>query len=63
MRAIKLTFECPVCGNRLNTICLGTTLKDFKAAKEPKRCGCGRKTGFMLADIKFVELEVKDGSD
>lgn len=62
MRAIKLSFECPSCGNVLTTTCLGATLIDFKLAREPTKCGCGRKTSFKLIDTKFIELEEKNGS-
>lgn len=60
LKCIKARFECGSCGNILSILMLG---REFVV---PKRCGCGRKSGFRLLNqdlIKFQRFELQECMD
>jgi len=58
MKAIKMNFECPSCGNILKKICPADSVAQMKKTlEEPSSCGCGRKGKFKLFDFVITELE------
>ena len=44
LRPEKRQYECPACGSKTGII----RTRDFEPIKEMKKCGCGRKGGFMV---------------
>jgi len=58
MLGIEIKWECPSCGNVIQTTSPFWT-KDFrKKIQEPKACACGRKNNFKLIDFNKCQYEV-----
>ena len=49
---ITCKWECPPCGNVINTSSPFWDEKSRKNITNPKKCGCGRTTGFRLIDFE-----------
>jgi len=59
MLGIFCKFECPSCGNVLNTQSPFWNKKMRKVGiAEPTRCGCGRKGSFKLLGFKECQYEI-----
>lgn len=59
MLGIECKWECPACGNLIRTASPFWNKVHRKNIEEPKRCGCGRKSGFMLIGFKPCQFEVR----
>lgn len=55
MLGIECKWECPSCGNIINTDLpiIETKVK----LPQPKKCGCGRKSSFNLLSFKQCEFK------
>ena len=49
---IECVWECPACGNVIKTASPFWDEKTRKNVATPKKCGCGRTTGFRLMDFQ-----------
>ena len=58
MLGIECRWECGSCGNILKTQGPFWNKKFMKLIEEPSRCGCGRKSGFVLLGFKECQFEV-----
>lgn len=51
-------YECPACGNLIQTHSPFWNKDMRKKVAEPTKCGCGRKSGFNLLDFAPCQYEI-----
>ena len=55
MLGIACKWECPSCGNMINTHSPFWNKDLRKKVAEPTKCGCGKKSNFRL--VGFAKME------
>ena len=58
MIGIECTWECPSCGNIIRTHSPFWTKEFRKKVDEPKKCGCGKTSGFTIRGFGPCQYEI-----